>query len=129
MRFRHPNIGVEIEIPDEWLVESAAQTFTASTYGFAAISDPHWPTVLVPLEKIDPPLRKNGIEGLRKERTISLLQAIISGVPIAPLEVHQVPHSDRLAVRDGFHRYYISVALGFPELPVSVRPYFDFSAL
>jgi len=129
MRFRHPTENIEFEIPDPWWVEAKAHLFERSAASFAASSDPEWPTQLVSIQSVAAPQRDAGIEGLRKERTISIIQAIISGSEVPPLEVHQPPQSERLAVRDGYHRYFISVALGFPMLPVSVRPYFDFYEL
>lgn len=126
MRFRHPTENIEFEIPDPWWVEAKAHLFERSSNSFAASSDPEWPTQLLSIQNVAAPQRDAGTEGLRKERTISLIQAIVSGRELPPLEVHQPPLSERLAVRDGFHRYFISVALSFPMLPVSVRPCFDF---
>jgi hypothetical protein len=122
MRFRYPTDSIEFEIPDPWWVEANAHRFERSTNSFAATSNPDWPTTLVSIKSVAPPQRNPGILGLRKERTISLLKAIVCGDELPPLP----PQSEHLTVRDGFHRYFISVALGFPMLPVSVRPYFEF---
>jgi hypothetical protein len=128
MRFRHPIENMKFEIPDSWWIEAEAHLFERSTVSFAATSSPKWPTELVSIQYVAIPQRDPGNRILHKERTISLIQAIISGCEVPPLEVHRPPQAGRLAVRDGFHRYFISVALGFPMLPVSVRPYFDLDA-
>lgn len=128
MFFRHPSEVIEFEIPNAWLRSANAESFQRTAEFFSATSDPKWPTVHVSIEKVVAPARDPSVEGLREERTVSILRAVVSGVAIPPLEVHQPPQSDRLVVRDGFHRYFISVALGFPMLPVSIRPYFDFYA-
>lgn len=129
MRFRHPAEDIEFDIPDPWWIEANAHLFERSAPSFAASMDAEWPTVLVSIENVTAPRRNAGIEGLQRERTISILQAIVAGTEVAPLEVHKPPQSNCLAVRDGFHRYFISIAFGFPMLPVSIRPYFDFHAL
>lgn len=129
MHFRHPINNFKFEVPDSWWIEASAHLFERSEPAFAATSDPDWPTELVPIASVATPHRNPGVEGLRKERTVSLLRAIIVGHVVPPLEVHQPPHSTQFVVRDGFHRYFLSVALGFPMLPVSVRPYFDMTAL
>lgn len=129
MVFRHPSEDIEFEIPNAWLRRANTASFQRTAESFATTSTPEWPTVHVSIEAVLAPARDSGVEGLREERTVSILQAVVAGVPIPPLEVHQPPHSNRLVVRDGFHRYFISIALGYPMLPVSIRPYFDFYAL
>ena len=125
MRFHHPVIRIEFEIPDAWLLEANAGLFVRSAPAFAATSDPDWPTELVALANVAVPQRDPGVAGLNRERTVSLLKAIVARSALPPLEAHRPPNATQLAVRDGFHRYFVSVALGFPMLPLSVRPYFD----
>jgi hypothetical protein len=130
MHFRHAFEGVEFEIPDSWWYAAGADRFEPSASAYIASSDPKWPTVLVPVSEVAAPQRDPGILGLHEERTISILRAFVEGKALPPLEAHRpaAPMS-KLALRDGFHRYYASVAIGFPMLPVSIRPYFDFNAL
>ena len=129
MHFHLPVEDVEFEIPDVWWNEASADKHEKAAEAFAALSDTQWPTVLVPIGDVIAPRRDPGIEGLRRERTIAVLRAVIEGTPLPPLEVHRPPGSLRLVVRDGFHRYFVSVALGYSLLPVSIRPYFDFNTL
>ena len=130
MHFRHLVEDIEFEIPDAWWIAAGAHTFVPSTSAFAATSDPDWPTVLVPMSEVQAPKRDSGVVGLYEERTISLLRAFVKGQAVPPVEVHRPPQSShRIAVRDGFHRYFTSIAVGFTMLPVSIRPYFDFNEL
>jgi len=131
MHFHHPAENIEFEIPDSWWYAAGAHNFTPSISAFAASSDANWPTVLVPLAEVSAPRRDPGITGLNEERTISILRAFVTGIVLPPLEGHRPPSSapNMLAVRDGFHRYFASIAVGFTMLPVSIRPYFDFNAL
>lgn len=129
MHFHHPFEDFQFEIPDVWWKEANANLHKHSAEAFVALSDVQWPTVLVPIGEVAAPRRSPGVEGLGRERTISVLRAIIEGTPLPPLEVHRSPDALRLVVRDGFHRYFASVALGYPLLPVSIRPYFDLNTL
>jgi len=51
------------------------------------------------------------------------------GVCVPAIQVHMPHGGEKFVVRDGFHRYYLAVALGFTQLPVSIRPYFNFDEL
>ncbi len=131
MHYRIAHEDIAFEIPDSWWVSAGAQGFVPQGPAFAASSSPEWPTTLVPLVDVEAPRRTPGVIGLDEDRTVSVLRAFRSAAPLPPLEVHQPPEPKRckFRVRDGYHRYYASVAAGFECLPVSVRPYFDFSAL
>jgi hypothetical protein len=131
MHFRHPSEEISFNVPDDWLALAGAQDFKRASPSFSASSDPRWPTVLLPIVEVDAPVRDVGIVGLHEERTISILQAIVAAEALPPIEVHQTPSAvpGRLSVRDGYHRYFLSIALGFTMVPVSIRPYFNFDAL
>ncbi|MEN7430897.1 hypothetical protein VA599_09060 [Chromobacterium sp. TRC.1.1.SA] len=125
MHFHHPVENIEFDIPDRWWIEAGADRFKRSASSFPSSSTPAWPTQLVSIADVTAPRRNKGIVGLGEERTISLLRAMVTGLELPPLEVHQPPDATKFVVRDGFHRYFLSIALGFSKLPVSVRPYFD----
>ncbi|PPK77007.1 hypothetical protein B0F87_102113 [Methylobacter tundripaludum] len=132
MRYQHPTENIEFEIPDAWWVAAGAAPHVAfEGAAFITTSDPKWPTVLVPIGGVVAPRRDPGVVGLHEDRMTSLLRAFVDKIPVPPIEVHRVPgqNENRLSVRDGFHRYFGSIAVGFPMLPISVRPYFDMSAL
>ena len=61
---------------------------------------------------------------------LSLLRAMRTGDGVPPIEVHQPPglQDYRYALRDGFHRFYASAAIGFRCIPIKVLPYFDIIA-
>lgn len=52
-----------------------------------------------------------------KERLLSVLQAMIAGHPLPPIQVESAG-SGSLRVTNGFHRYFASVILGFSEISV-----------
>ena len=66
-----------------------------------------------------------------EDRMVPILRGFRNGDVLPPIEVDEPPNEigRRFRVRDGFHRFYASVAVGFSHLPVSVRPYFDINAL
>jgi hypothetical protein len=60
---------------------------------------------------------------------IDILRGLIAADRMTAIAVHELPSGAyRYAVREGFHRYYASVALGFVCVPMSVLPYFDVDA-
>lgn len=130
MLCRHPFESIEFEVPDAWLIAAGALGFVAQRSSFAALSELEWPTVLVPVEEVQPPRRNAGVTGFHQQRAISVLKAMVANEPLPAIEVHRMPFAHNcLSVRDGYHRYFLSLALGFNMLPVSVRPYFDINAL
>jgi hypothetical protein len=132
LRFQHPSIAdLEFEIPDAWLETSNALAFRPQTSAYAADSNEEWPTSVALIDEIEPPARDVGVIGLHKDRAVSLIQAIVEARPLPPIEAHKEPSATarRLTIRDGYHRYYISIALGFTHVPVSIRPYFDIDSM
>ena len=130
MHYRHPTEKIEFDIPDSWLVAAGVWRFAPTGQAFVATSNPKWPTVLVPINGIEVPKRDAGVVGLHEDRAISLMRAFSEGNPVPPIEAHRSPALScaRLSVRDGYHRYFTSIALGFAMIPVSIRPYFDMSS-
>jgi hypothetical protein len=125
MLFPYP---IEFEIPDSWLWEAGCTLCKSLRLAYVATSNPDWPTVNIPIQRVQAPMRDAGITGLHKERTISLLRAYADNTPIPPIEVHELlDRKEYYEVRDGYHRYYTSVVFGFTSLPVSIRPYFKFT--
>lgn len=131
MQFRVPDRPIEFDIPDEWLKAANAREFSPKTRGYLASSDLRWPTTLIRLSEIAAPVRNVGVRTLDEERTVSILRAITSGQTLPAIEADIPPQASQFKyrVRDGYHRFYVSVALGFSHLPLSIRPYFDIAAL
>ncbi|HKW53851.1 MAG TPA: hypothetical protein VJO12_09175 [Stellaceae bacterium] len=128
MRFFYP---IEFEIPDEWWTSAGMTGFAPTTRAYIASSSDEYPTVIVPVEDVEPPRRAPGVErdfrGFCQNGMMWAFDHIRRGLEQEPIPVHELPDQVkfRYAVRDGFHRFYASAAVGFRLLPVSVRPYFD----
>ena len=117
--------SVEFEIPDEWLEVTGANKFKPNEPAYETSSDDDYPTEIMSFSKLQAPIRNPSVTGFVKERMISLIECILAGKALPPVEVHLKPDESTYKVKDGYHRFYLSVALGFHSLPVSVRPYFD----
>jgi hypothetical protein len=142
MRFVLPHDESEFEIADAWWEASGAPGFVplepaytvteGVNKGFeeftsdsgVTIRSMHCPTQLVALLYVAPPMREAGPPRFNETRMIQVLQAMCTGILQPPIEVWRgAPGEARLVPRDGFHRFYASVALGFPMLPVAVFKY------
>ena len=115
MQFRVPHQAIEFDIPDAWMIAANANEFTPKTLAYLASSDSRWPTTLISISEIATPVRNSGVLGLNEERTVSILRAMTSGQILPAVEGDIPPGVSefRYRVRDGYHRFYISVALGF----------------
>jgi hypothetical protein len=123
MRYPMPNYPCDFEIPEAWLAEAGMDGFTksASAYRSSAAA------VLVPLQTIVPPPRfpaaPKDWHGFDRARFVSVLEGITTGAEIEPVPLLELPPHDiwpppyRYRVRDGFHRFYASIAAGFEFLP------------
>lgn len=86
--------------------------------------------VMVPLREIEPPYRtretRKDWQGFDYARLISVLKGIATGAEIEPVPLLTLPASYFPAapygyrVRDGFHRFYASIAAGFDYLPAVI---------
>jgi hypothetical protein len=133
MHFQLPNFPCGFEIPDEWLDEAGTRGFSAVMASYRSTAD----AVLVRLDEIEPPLRRrtapNDHRGFDRRRMVSVLSGFVAGAEIEPVPLVLLPElDDRLVgtpnryrtysyrVRDGFHRFYASVAAGFEYLPAMI---------
>jgi hypothetical protein len=123
VRFYYP---IEFEIPDDWLAAADISGFTPQHVAYAR-SPVDYPSAIVSVRRICPPLRVPGKPWFDQERMVALLQAIKAGVELPPVIVHEPPDQPdfQYAVKDGVHRFYASAAAGFKYLPVTVVPYDD----
>jgi hypothetical protein len=131
-RFGHSSmkflLPCEFEIPDAWCDEAGIVGFRATGNAYQASSTADFPTAILALVDVAPPKRQAGVRWFYKDRMVSILKGMVSGSVLPPIKIDRppvihAPHTYRL--RDGFHRFYASVALGFSHLPVSELPYFD----
>ena len=90
-------------------------------------TDPTYSTI-VPFNEVVPPLRDGDTIWFRnRETVVQLLSIMRDDVELPPIEVWSKgkKYSGRYVVRDGFHRFYLSVAIGYTEIPVRIND-FDF---
>lgn len=107
-------------VPRRWIEEARLGLFVPSTPAFLCV-EPHQ---RVPLDIIEPPMRNEDVpldeNGFGKARAMWLLDRIYNAEPIPPIRIGpgvQLPH----LVRDGFHRFYISHALGYSHVPAIIK--------
>jgi len=137
MLFQMPHPPLFFQIPDAWLQEAQVAGFVPTACCFAH-TEPTVPDFLVrvPVAEITPMLRVPGVHaanhgfrphGLDEQAggMIGVLRAITVGLPLPPIIVNVLPRKSRegfvYMVRDGFHRYYASIALGFSQIPCTVQ--------
>ena len=126
MRFALPCFPAEFEIPNEWWIESGMQGFEVNGTAFRSLDD----AVQVPLQNIEPPFRlvtyPKDWRGFDRSRLVSVLNGIATGatidpVPVSAIALTEYPRSPfEYRVRNGYHRFYASIAAGFEYLPVEI---------
>lgn len=125
--------GVPFEIPTDWWERAGMPRFVPSTahYVFTDTGREH----IVPIAEISPLRRSPNLAGYSRDgfeegRMLSILIAFCTGAPLPPVEVNEsVSGASRYALYDGMHRFYASIAAGYPLLPVVVadnaKAFFD----
>lgn len=79
---------------------------------------------LVALTEVEPPERLGDVVRFRPDRTRHILVGMACGDPLPPVRVVEMPvDSYNYRVRDGFHRFYLSIVCGFTHLPIAVDPW------
>lgn len=118
MQFKVPQSNISFEIADEWCVagdlfrcELDSAHYRCATAGsqFVAITD------------IEPPLRDGNLVWFRdRESVVQLLKAMHGRQELPPIEIWSKlkKQSSRYIVRDGLHRFYLSIAFGYTKIPV-----------
>lgn len=75
----------------------------------------------VALADIKPIVRALGVVNFDPKRSREILDAIRSGTPLPPIMVtHESSSAFRYSLYDGFHRYGLSVVLGFTHIAAVV---------
>jgi hypothetical protein len=133
MRYPMPNFPCEFEIPDDWLAEAGMREFKPydSAYRWTACSlVPDVAVQLIPLAEVEPPRRLLTVpmdrRGFDRGRLVSILRGFVDGdaieaVPLfEPPQIEFAPVPYRYRVRNGYHRFYASIAAGFGSLPGAV---------
>lgn len=110
-------------IPGEWLAQASLVNFVPSGESFRC-DEPH---VLVPVTAVLPIFRNPGVvldaNGFGRDRMLKILHGISRGDSIPPIYVEMAHEREqKYRLRDGFHRFYAALWLGFAKVPVEVLP-------
>jgi|SRR6516164_2105926 hypothetical protein len=126
MRFPMPNYPCKFEIPDVWLTEAGMDGFTRTDRAYRSTAT----AVAVPLREIEPPYRTpwtpKDARGFERTRLVSVLSAIAKAAEIEPVPLLKLPAVDfppapyAYRVRNGYHRFFASIAAGFECLPAVI---------
>jgi hypothetical protein len=125
MKFNTPTPGIPFEIPDEWWGFAEMEAFKldgARFYHYREVA-PDLEVDAVPLTDVEPPLRNAGVPPFKKYKMVPVLFAFTSPeckLPPIKVEAVEPPSRYRFKVRDGYHRYYASAAVGYPLIPVVI---------
>ena len=137
MLFRLPHRPLCFQIPDEWWHRSGASAFSCRSECYRWYAAPRTvATVIAPLASVAPMLRLPGVErqafgfrdhGLETEKggMPDVLEAIVTGVELPSIIVQRTRHSRDgfdFKIKNGFHRFYASHALGFNYIPCGILP-------
>ncbi|MGH8488341.1 MAG: hypothetical protein ACREXS_05600 [Gammaproteobacteria bacterium] len=125
MKFRTPCTHAEFEISDEWWSFAEMESFRPVGGGFYPYSPVCANLVeVVSLSVVEPPKHDVGVPRFKKYKMVPVLLAFQSPeCALPPVEVVRLSESPRyqFRVRNGYHRFYASVAVGYHSLPVVVR--------
>ena len=111
----------DFEIADAWLEEAGVIDFDNTQADAGFTSDESATTVA--MSDIDTPKRNPGIELFKHDRLVRILQGIKLGDKIPPVEICYADDKDSeytYVLKNGFHRFYASVALGFVVIPAVI---------
>lgn len=121
MKFTVPDSIDSFEIPDEWWqAGNIGKQHLMSTHFEVEIS----PEIFnIPISSLIPPKRDNGMAMFPDgDRVINLLNGMRNGDSIPPIMLwsKKKMNSESYMIRDGMHRFYLSIALGFTEIPALI---------
>lgn len=109
---------VSFEIPDEWWIEAGMPGYVSRSSAYVP-AETRRPVILAPLTAIEIPRRTPGLPGLDRGRTVRTLRGIVEGRPLPPVPAEELVGERHLyMLRDGFHRFHVSVAAGFTHMPI-----------
>ena len=90
---------------------------------YQASTDPLYEVKVVAIASIQPIVRAPGVANFGEQRALSILEAIRDNTPLPPVRVRECAAANSgypYKLHDGFHRFNLSLALGFTHLPVAV---------
>ena len=120
MLFVVPGFGNAFEIPDAWWEFCDMSSFKRGSDYYPY--DPGATSVeVLDLRQVSPPQRDPGLAPFRKYKMVPVLLAFTSPECALP-PIRVVKTASGYAVRNGFHRFYASVAVGYKSVPTVVLP-------
>jgi hypothetical protein len=110
-------------VPLDWLLQAGVTDLRPLRRSFRCEVD----HTLVALDDIERPMRRPDIvldaNGFGRDRMMRILLGIRADDALPPIEIERADPGQRpFRLRAGFHRYYASIALGFPLIPVEIVP-------
>lgn len=124
MRCLVPGTPMEFEVPDEWWIEAGMRDFSPISEHYC--TDLSVCSEVVTFEELKPPLREGAQFWFRDRKTVvEILAGMRTGEELEPIEVWSRAKSDsnKIVVRDGFHRFYLSIAAGYRKIPVRINDF------
>jgi len=115
-------MSVSMTVPASWLSEAGLQGFVPTRQAFRC-DEPH---IIISIANIEKMIRSVPLDmnGFRRDRMMRVLTGIRDDDALPPIPVQradQGPLPYRL--RDGTHRFYASLALGFSHIPAVLVEY------
>jgi hypothetical protein len=111
---------IRYEIPDEWWLTSGMNLFNPQSEHYEPSDKfPIQQILIVDHLMIYPRKRNEGVPDFRRESIINLLSRIKNHRPIDPIEIMEPSWDNGYEywLKDGFHRYRVSFAVGFKKIP------------
>ena len=127
MKFRTPRGDVEFAIDDDWWHFAEMDAFSSRRIG------DHFPIPVGSAEHVSvvetfdvqPPARSAGVDSFKKYKLVPLLCALRSpecAIPPISVARNSAGALYPYRVTNGFHRFYASVAVGYPRIAVVFDP-------
>ena len=105
---------------EQWLVRSGLAGRSLDNDHFTSSCA----KTILDIQEICPPVRNPGVTCFEEDKMLRILKGIASNASLPPIQVDCPPQAPlRYRVRDGFHRYYATVLLGFRRIPADVLDY------
>jgi len=121
VNFRVPNTTVEFEVPDDWWTSAGMTNFVPSSDYYTA-KQSSCPEI-VAVGEVEPPFREKWFRN--RQSVIEVLTKMRTGEELEPIEVwsREKTRTEKYRVKHGFHRFYLSIAIGYPKLPIKVNDF------
>ncbi len=114
-------------LPEEWWIEAGMQGFKPSACSYRVNEAKGGAVFLVDVNDVAP-LRRTLSHGLFgdkdggppvRQRVVQILQGFVRGEAIPPVEILPALEGSehRYRLKDGAHRFYLSIAAGFTHVP------------